>query len=387
VIQALEAPVDAPKLTQCLKSAKRVAIVISDKTRPCPSARLLPPLLDGCRETGIRDQWVTVISALGAHGCQNDAERRGLVGDAVWDRVEVVDSNPEDVTFLGVTRAGTPVEVDRRVAEADVVIAVGNIEYHYFAGYTGGMKAIVPGCASRSTVAANHRLMTQPGAVAGEIYGNPLRMDFEEAAELVGVAFILNVVLDGAGHIAAAIAGDPIGAHRAGCRILDAHNRAHLDAPVPIVVASVGGYPKDIDLYQAQKGMDNAARALAQEGTLVLVAECREGIGDPTFARWMKEESDPAARIGRLDEGFVLGGHKAAAISRVLLKASEVALVSTLPPWDVEQMGFVPYRDAQVALDAALARHGSSARTCVIPNAATTLPILTSAEVNYLSVP
>ncbi|MDY6876148.1 MAG: nickel-dependent lactate racemase [Chloroflexota bacterium] len=378
MISALTEPIGAPRLAECLRGARHIVVVTSDRTRPCPSAQLLPPVLDALNEVGIPDEQVTIICALGSHRRQTDDERRALVGKTVWRRVQVVDSDPEDTIALGTTAAGTPVEIDRRLVDTDAVIAVGNIEYHYFAGYSGGIKAIVPGCASLRTITANHSRMSQPGAVAARLDSNPVRMDLEEAARHVHVPFILNAILDGAGRIAAAVAGDPIVAHREGCRILDSRNRARLAEPAPVVLACPGGHPKDINLYQAQKGLDNAAHALAAGGTLVLVAECQEGLGHPTFAQWMREEPDPAARIRRLERGFVLGGHKAAAIARVMLQAGEVALVSSLPPGEMRQMGFTPYPTAQAAMDTALAHHGADAPIVVMPHAATTLPIVRS---------
>lgn len=376
IAEALAHPFGAPQLPDCVRGAESVVIVISDKTRPCPSRQLLPPVLEFCARAGVDEEDVVVISALGSHSPQTDGERRVLVGPSVWDRVRVVDSDPEAVAALGETAAGTPVEIDRRVVEADAVVALGNIDYHYFAGYSGGLKAIVPGCASVRAITANHSLMARPEAVAATLASNPVRADLEEAARRIEDPFILNAVLDGEGRIVGAVAGDPITAHRAGCRILDRRNQARLSEPAPVVVASVGGHPKDVDLYQAQKGLDNAARALEPGGTLVLVAECREGFGHPVFSQWMLEEPDPAARIRRLEQGFVLGGHKAAVVSRVMLKAGQVALVSALPSVQMERIGFTPYPTVQAAVDAALAKHGPDARVVLMPHAGATLPIV-----------
>jgi len=379
IATALAEPIGSLPLVDCIRGAGRMVVVISDRTRPCPSAQMLPPLLDTLNAAGVPDDRITVLCALGCHRRQTDRERRALVSQAVWQRVKVVDSNPEDTCLLGVTTAGTPIEIDHRLLDADAVIVLGNVEYHYFAGYTGGLKGIVPGCASLRTISANHSLMTRPGAVAASLQSNPVRMDLEEAARSVNVPFILNAVLDGEHRIASVVAGDPITAHRAACRVLDARNKARLSAPAPVVIASAGGYPKDIDLYQAQKALDNAVRALVPGGTLVLVAACEDGLGHPIFARWMLEESDPTARIQRLENGFVLGGHKAVAVSRAMLHAGQIALVSSLPADEVKRMGFVPYLTAQAAVNAALACHGSSATIVVMPHAAETLPILNEA--------
>jgi len=378
IAQALAEPIGSPPLGDCVRGISRLVIVISDITRPCPSAIMLPPLLDALNAAGIPDDHITIVCALGLHRPHTETERRTLVGEKVWERVAVVDSDPHDVILLGTTAAGTPVEITRRVTEADAIIAVGNIEYHYFVGYGGGLKAIVPGCASERTISANHSMMTQPEAVAARLDGNPVRMDLEEAAQLTNITFILNALLDSNGHIAAVVAGDPVAAHRAGCAILDAHNQARLTARVPITIASPGGYPKDINLYQAQKSLDNASRTVCEGGMLILVAECSEGVGHDVFEQWMRETPDPAACLARLEREFVLGGHKAAAIARVAMHVYQIALVSSMPAEDVRTMGLVPYETVQAAVDQALACYGSDASVVVMPHAASTLPIMSA---------
>jgi len=376
ITQALAEPIGLSSLRDYVQEAEKVVIVVSDMTRPCPSATLLPPLLDALNDAGVADEQTIIVCAIGLHRHQTESERRALVGEEVWKRVPVEDSDPLDVVSLGTTAAGTPVEITRRVAEADAVIAVGNIEYHYFAGYSGGLKAIVPGCASERTVSPNHSMMTRPEAVAAHLEGNPVRMDLEEAAGFTNTGFILNAVLDADQRIVAVVAGDPVAAHRAGCGILDQRNQAHLSSRASIVIASPGGYPKDINLYQAQKGLDNAALAVTEGGMLILVAECSDGVGHDVFERWMREAPNPAACLERLERGFVLGGHKAAAIARVAMHVYQIALVSSLPPEDVRAMGLEPYETAQAAVDQALACYGPDASVVVMPHAASVLPIM-----------
>jgi nickel-dependent lactate racemase len=376
VSQALAQPIASPPLGECLRGAVRIVVAISDITRPCPSHILLPPLLDTLNEAGIPDDQVTVVCAIGLHRHHTETERRALVGDAVWKRVSVVDSDPDDVVALGTTTAGTPVEITRLVAEADAVIAVGNIEYHYFAGYSGGYKAIVPGCSSFRTVSTNHSLMLRPGAVAGRLQGNPARLDLEEAGRMANVRFVLNAILDSGKEIVGMVAGDPLAAHRAGAEILDSSKRVRLARKVPISIASPGGYPKDINLYQAHKGMEMAAMTVVDGGTLILVAECEDGVGHDVLERWLREARAPSECVARLQKGFVLGGHKAAAIARLMLRTNEVDLVSSLPTGQVLDMGFVPCETVQAAVDHALAHHGEDSAIVVMPHAAATLPII-----------
>ncbi|MCY3666727.1 MAG: lactate racemase domain-containing protein, partial [Gemmatimonadetes bacterium] len=173
VRDALARPLGAPALCTLVQSGQQVAIVVSDMTRPCPTDRLLPPVLEELAAAGVRDADVTVVVALGLHRAQTAAELATLVGPAVYDRVRVVNHDPQDVVRLGVTSRGTPVELFRPLVEADVRICLGNLEFHYFAGFSGGAKAVLPGCASSSAVAANHGLMARPGAETGRLEGNP----------------------------------------------------------------------------------------------------------------------------------------------------------------------------------------------------------------------
>ena len=178
--EALRHPIGTPPLCKLVQAGQRVAIVISDMTRPCPSTRLLPRILDELADGGIADAEVTVVVALGLHRAQTEDELAELVGPAVYERVRVINHDPDDVVRLGVTSHGTPVELFRPLLEADVRVCLGNLEFHYFAGYSGGAKSILPGCASKVTVTANHGLMTRPGAITGRLEGNPVREDLED---------------------------------------------------------------------------------------------------------------------------------------------------------------------------------------------------------------
>ena len=370
---ALAAPIDSPRLAHLARPGQRVAIVTSDVTRPCPSARLLPFLLEELTRSGVADDDITVVFGLGTHRGHTAAEREGLAGPAPFRRVRCIDSDPTDVMSVGTTPRGTPIEVFRPVLAADLRIAVGVIEYHYFAGYSGGVKALVPGVCSERTIQHNHRMMTEPGATTGNLDGNPVRDDIEDAGAMIGVHFILNVVLDEAHQVVAAVAGHPRTAHRAGCAKLDAFGRAALDRPADVVVVSAGGYPKDINLYQAQKALDNARLAVRPEGIVVLIAECTEGLGSGTFEAWMRDPGGPDAILARIRQQFVLGGHKAAAVA-LAMKQAAIYLVSAMPAAEARAMGFVPFSDPGAALTAALTAAGLRPWVAVMPEGGSVLP-------------
>jgi nickel-dependent lactate racemase len=329
--------------------------------------------LDELSAAGVPDQDILTIVALGLHRPMTTPELESAVGAGVYRRVRVVNHDPVDTVRLGVTSAGTPVELFRPLVEADLLVCLGNLELHYFAGYSGGAKAILPGCASETTVRANHAMMVRPGAAAARLEGNPVRADIEEGAGLLGVDFILNVLVDGNHRIASAVAGEVTAAHRRGCEIVARHSTIPVPGPADIVLVSAGGYPKDVNLYQAQKALDNAAHAVRQGGIIVLVAECREGYGNQTFETWMSEARSPDDLLDRIQQEFVLGGHKAAAVAAVL-KRAQVWLVSTLPADSVQRCGLVPFDDVVKAMEAALGRTGPGAGIIVLPQGGSILP-------------
>jgi nickel-dependent lactate racemase len=253
-----------------------------------------------------------------------------------------------------------------------VRICLGNLEFHWFAGYSGGAKAILPGCASRAAVTANHAMLVSPEAAAGRIEDNPLRRDLEEAVAMLGVDFILNVVVDGQHRILGAVAGEVTAAHRAGCEMVAARGKVKA-TKADIVLASAGGFPKDINLYQAHKGLEAASCFVRDGGVLILAAECREGIGNAVFESWVLAASSPRDNLERIRNEFVFGGHKAAAIAAVEQRAS-IYMVSAMPDELVRRMWISPYRDPQAALEAALARLGPQSRVLVLPQAGSLVP-------------
>ena len=375
IARALAHPISSLPLRELVRPGERVAIVTSDITRPMPSHLVLPALLKELYAAGVLPEDITVVFALGSHRSHTVEEQRKLVGEQVWKEVRCVDSDPRELVRLGITESGTPVDIARVVAEADRRICLGNIEFHYFAGYSGGAKALMPGVSGRTAIQSNHRLMVHPMAAAGVLDGNPVRMDIEEAGRICGIDFILNVVLDEQKEIIHAVAGHPVDAHRAGCKFLDTLYRMEIPAAADIVLVSQGGYPKDLNLYQTQKALNNAAQAVKPGGIIVLIGSCREGLGDETFSQWMTAASTPQSIVERMKTDFQLGGHKAAAMASVLEKA-EIWLVSELPEDLVRSMFLTPKATIQKALDDAFVKLGNNATVLAIPCGGSVLPTI-----------
>lgn len=375
VVHALENPIGSPRLKDIVKPGEKIAIITSDITRPMPTYKVMPALLEELKEAGVDYNDVTLVFALGSHRRQTPEEMRRLAGDYAYEKINVVDSDIDDCIRMGVTANGTPVDITRVVAEADRKIALGNIEFHYFAGYSGGYKAIMPGVSTPAAIQSNHKLMIKPESCAGRLEGNPVREDIEEAGRICGLDFILNVVLDEHKEIVKVVCGDPIKAHRVGAAFLDRLYTKEIDRGADIVIVSQGGAPKDLNLYQTQKALDNSKHAVKDGGIIILIGSCAEGYGEHTFEDWMLNSESPDDLVNKIRRHFVLGGHKAAAIGMVLQRA-EIYLVSDMAPEQVERSFMRPYTSAQQAFDDALAKFGGKADVITMPYGGSVLPRL-----------
>lgn len=374
--RALENPIGSPTLSEivCQVRPKRVAILVSDLTRPSPSHIIVPPILEELKRSGVRSDQIRFVFGLGFHRKMTEDEMRKAVGNEVFEQYECLNHDVNECSYIGETSRGTPVEVFKPVLESDLIIATGNLELHWFVGYSGGYKALLPGVCSKRTIEKNHSLMLLEDAVAGNV-NSPVRLDIEEAGAMTNVKFIVNVVLNSKKEIVKAVAGHPIAAHREGVKYIDQMYKVPVRKKYDVVIASPGGFPKDINLYQAQKGLDNASHAVKENGTIVLIAECREGFGEKTFEEWMRKAATPEEPLQWIKTNFVLGGHKAVGFCKVLKKAS-IFLCSNMEEGIVKEIFMIPFSDPQQAINAAIERHGRSADVLLMPHANSTLPVI-----------
>lgn len=366
----IERSLDSPigKGLEELGGCRSASILVSDITRPAPTHLMLPPLARRLRQLGVSE--ITIVFALGTHRRMTEEEERQLLGDCI--SMPHIQHDTSSCTHLGETRRGTPVEILEAAASSDLIIGTGNIEYHYYAGYSGGAKSLLPGISSERSVVRNHELMRDPRSVTGRL-DSPVRQDMEEAARIAGLDLILNVVLNSQGQIVRSVAGNFIQAHREGAAVVDRMYRATVE-PAEIVITSAGGRPKDLNLFQAQKALDNARRAAAPGGTIILVAECSEGLGHPVFERWALQSNCAEDCWERFGHEYEFGGHKAAFLARDSL-IYHLTLVSSLPRERARMCFFYPARSLQEALDRALERHGRDSRILVIPHGNLTLAV------------
>jgi lactate racemase len=377
IIRSLRHPIGTPRISEIVHPGEKICIITSDITRPCPTHLMLPPLMEELIAAGISFSDITLIFALGIHRKHTPDEMKKMVGDGMFDLIHVQDSDPEDTVWLGTTSYGTPVHITKCVAEADRRICLGNIEMHYFAGYSGGAKAIMPGVSNRAAIQANHSRMVEPSSIAGELDANCVRLDIEEAADFCGIDFILNVILDDNKRVVKSVAGDHRAAHRVGCAYLDRMYKIPISKRADIVITSPEGFPKDLNVYQAQKALDNAQHAVKDGGIIILLAHCGEGFGEAVFEKWLLEAQNPKDLILRIQTQFELGGHKAAAIAMVLEKC-EVYFVSDLAYEKAKATLMKPYQTIDQAITKAMDQCGADAKIILMPQAGSTLPIFST---------
>ena len=356
-------------------AGRKAVIMCSDITRPCPSYKLLPVLLEDLNAAGVRDADITIMFGMGIHRRHTAEERERLAGSDIYKRVRCGDSAEGEFKHVGTSSRGTPYYVNALAVDCDLLICTGNIEFHYFAGYSGGAKAILPGAANKETIDRNHSMQTMPGCGAGLLEGNPVRADIDEIANFVKIDFLLNVVIDENKQILKAFAGDCIAAHREGCRYLDSIYKRPIAALADTVIACSGGFPKDINMYQAQKALDNARFAVKPGGNIIWVGRCAEGYGEDTFEKWVNESTSPGSLVERIKKEFVLGGHKAAAIGSVLC-GYNVEMVTDMDRAKVERLYIKHHgRDGlQALIDKKIAASGGKETFYIMPQAGSVLP-------------
>ena len=382
IAQCLARPIGSLPLSRIARSSDSVAIAISDVTRYSATELFLTPLLRETDAAGIPRTRVTLFVARGTHRALTGEELRAVVGPELSSGIRVEQSDPDgEMVNLGTTSRGTPVQVYRPLTEHDRIVLTGTISFHYFAGFGGGRKALVPGCTSRETAAATHfRIFRTNGpgkhplSRAGFLAGNPVHEDIVEAVAMRQPAFLLNTLLTPEKKIFDAVAGHWQKAHEEGCARYARVFRLRIPIRYPLVIASAGGSPKDINFIQSHKALDQAFLAVEEGGVLILLAECPEGFGSPDFFPWFRF-SDPDSMEAELRANYQIYGQTAHA-AFVKAKARRILLVSSLPPGDVEKMGMTPAVSLDQAVQMAKEFLGGLPATLVIPDAGYVLPEL-----------
>jgi len=368
-------PVNSRSFATFLQDAGKVLVIVNDATRPTPTPKVLDAIFDSLSKTDYH-----FIIATGVHRSPSEEEFIQIFGDyypRIKDRIIVHDARKDaDMIYLGDSSNGTPMYVNKAGVEADKIIIISSVEPHYFAGYTGGRKSFLPGIAGYKTVEKNHKLALMPEACALALSGNPVHEDMMDAIKTVKQEiFSIMTVLDKHHQVYAACAGHIHDSFHAAIDRANEVFAARLKKKADIVV-SVVKFPQDIDLYQAQKGIDNAKLALKENGILILVAKCRCGIGGKAFADLLGSCDSPKAALEKIEQGYVLGYHKAAKMAEIGLWAQMWA-VTDVDPEVISPLFITPFSDLQSALDQALEEKGKNSRVLFLMDGGLTVPMLT----------
>nr|WP_283942842.1 nickel-dependent lactate racemase [Paenibacillus konkukensis] len=377
VLNALRSPIDTPALSVLAQGKRSAAVMISDGTRLCPSHLLLPLLLDELNRGGIPDTSIDIVIALGMHRKHTREEMKRLVGDDVFSRIRVHNhsADAEDCIHLGTTTAGTPVEINRTVAKADLRVVTGNIEPHALVGVAGGVKALIPGVASQRCIEHNHSLSLRHQAVPGQP-DNPIHRDLEEALQFISADFLLNVVVDHNRQVLEAVAGHAVAAHRTGVGLASARFLVPVSQTYDVTIVSPGGYPKDTQLYQSIKALRNASSMTKAGGTIIMAAECPEIFGNGMFQYWT-ETMDRERAVAKLKQSFQLGAHKLLHLDDILSK-HRVYLHSSIPSAVIELLGILPAEQLQKCVNEVV--HSRAQHVAIMPFGSMTFPQLPSVQ-------
>lgn len=390
ILRTLRNPIGTKPLRDVARGKKKICLIVSDNTRKCRYSETLPILIEEMiKGGGVLPREITVLIATGSHRFMTDAELKEHLGDKIVKGFNVVQhdgSNSDSMRRAGKTKRGTVLFFNPLAADSDLILIAGSITYHYFAGFTGGRKMVFPGVAAKESIIKNHSLSIDPQTgdfhervKPGSLLDNPVHEDMMDAAGELRPDFLMDVVLNQDGELAAVFAGDFSYAHRYGCQFVEDYFGYIVDGvklkPADLIVASAGGYPRDISFYQVHKSLVNASNLLKPEGgTLVLLAECIEGMGHPGFEQWKGLKSSSEIKL-KLKYNYAAVGHLVLSL-RKRTEAHKIYLVSSLPDNEVSAWGMIPARTMSQALGMVFSKLRSPFPPLLLmPHASLTTPI------------
>ena len=380
VLDALQNPIGSQGLLERISPDTKICIAFTDITRATPNDRIIPWLLE---QLGGPSDNITLLNQLGTHRPNTREELETMLTPEVVANYRVLNhepENPEALVQVGTTADGTPALLNRQIVEADLRIITGFIEPHFFAGFSGGVKGIMPGCAGLETVMSNHgaKNIGDPQATFGITEGNPLWEELRDIALKTGPSFLLNVTLNEQRDITNVFAGDIIEAHKSGCAFVKKSAMQPVEQPFDIVVTTNSGYPLDMNLYQGVKGMSAGARVLKEGGTLILAAECREGVpGGSPLDKLLRSADSIEEILAKLSTpGFVRPEQWQAQIQALVQRRAEVLVRCELDDATLRACHLAPCADISAEVAKRLAKLGPDARLAVLPQGPLTIPYL-----------
>lgn len=381
VVDALYHPIASAPINELVHPGMKIAFICNDSTRVANTHDFMPILVEEMNKLGIKDEDMHIVFALGTHRCMSHEEMVEQVGENIAARLKMYNSDchiQEDFRYFGETSYGTPVWLNKHICDADLVILTGTVVYHFFSGFGGGRKAVLPGVAAMETVRKNHSLMMSPNAQLGKLHGNPVYDDQMEGVSLFAKKhkmFLFHTILNAQHEFLKIFAGDWNKAHLEACKFVEQVYGVPVDELADIVIASCGGYPKDINIYQLQKTMDNAWCAVKDGGVVIIIGECEEGSGSAALEKALEENPSPDAIKEQLEKNFVIGAHKAFAITRLMKKAKFI-LVSALDKKIAEKLLFETVDNVDDAIKLAEQYVGKDYKILLMPQGSLTVPVL-----------
>jgi len=381
---AIRMPIESESLESLTRGCKNITILITDKTRPTPNKLILPILLRHLHNIGVKKEMIKIIIATGLHKPHTRSEILELVGREIADEYEIYSHKAEDkdnLVYLGTTTFNTKVYVNKDVVRSDLVIGVGLLEPHYFAGYSGGRKLILPGVSGAETIWHNHsfKMLSHPKAISGVLEGNPVHEDMVEAAKMVrSYRFIVHVILDKEKRIVRAFSGDPYEAHRINAQWLSKYVVVPVPFEADVSIVSNAGYPLDRNLYQANKGIVTASRVTRRGGVIILLAECRDGVEHEHFRKLLSMSKNPEEILRYIERNEPLRDQDdAQLLAQVLLKNRVIVVTKWIKHSILEEMNLIPASTFEEALELAC-RYIECKRIVAIPEGPYVIPTLTS---------
>ena len=382
--KALREPISSPPLSTLVKAGDRVIVVHTDITRATPNERILPVLLDELLSAGITSQDIILLNGLGTHRPQTETELRGMLGDQIVDGYRCLQHDCNDdnnLISLGETSLGNPVRINRHYMESNVRILTGFIEPHFFAGFSGGPKAILPSLAGTESVLSNHglKMIAHPQAAWGITTGNPIWEEMREVALRTDPTFLLNVALNTQQEITDVFAGDMLEAYSQGCAYVKRNAMVAVDASYEIVITTNSGYPLDQNLYQSVKGMSAASQVVREGGAIIIATACEDGLPDHgRYSALLAEAGSPQGILDLISQpGFSVQDQWQVQIQAQIQRRAEVYVYSDgLTDDQIQRALFLPCRDIEATVAHLQERYGPQARICVIPEGPQLIPYL-----------
>jgi nickel-dependent lactate racemase len=378
LIERLGNPIGSSPLSKRVSKGDKIAIIVTDNTRACPDSKLLPPILKELKRGGIKRKDIEIMIALGLHKPLSKTEMVEKLGKVIVEKYKVTNHSPQtqDCINLGKNSKGIPIELNKKVVEADFRISTGFIEPHFFAGFSGGRKSIMPGISSRRAIYKNHsyNMIDHPNSRAGILQGNLIHKDMIEHAKKAKLNFIVNVLLNKRKEIIEVVTGDLIKAHEKGCELERDIAGAKVDHKVDITITTNSGAPLDLDLYQTVKGIDNASQITRDGGIIIIASKCNRGIGPEMFRKLHSEATFPSEILERIKRNEPIESQwENQVLARVQLN-KKIYLLSDMKDNIIKDMIITPIHSIEEGLEKSFKEVGKDAEIVAIPDGPTVLP-------------